>query len=97
MLASDPASRMNQNFKPAGIPRDSEAVENALSLKKAQKGIFVTTSSFSNSARETAAQLGGRIVLIDGKQLGRLMTLYNVGCRDKYTLHVKDFDEDFFD
>lgn len=30
MLASDPASRMNQNFKPAGIPRDSEAVENAL-------------------------------------------------------------------
>jgi len=69
----------------------------ALSLKKAQKGIFVTTSSFSKSARETAAQLGGRIVLIDGKQLGRLMVRYNVGCRDKYTLHVKDFDEDFFD
>lgn len=69
----------------------------ALSLKKAQKGIFVTTSSFSKSARETAVQLGGRIVLIDGKQLGRLMVRYNVGCRDKYTLHVKDFDEDFFD
>lgn len=69
----------------------------ALSLKKAQKGIFVTTSSFSKSARETAAQLGGRIVLIDGKQLGRLMVRYNVGCRDKYTLHIKDFDEDFFD
>jgi hypothetical protein len=30
MLASDPASRMNQNFKPPGIPRDSEAVEKAL-------------------------------------------------------------------
>ncbi|MBU2586560.1 MAG: restriction endonuclease [Alphaproteobacteria bacterium] len=69
----------------------------ALSLKKAQKGIFVTTSSFSKSARDTAGQLGGRIVLIDGKQLGRLMVRYNVGCRDKYTLHVKDFDEDFFD
>jgi len=69
----------------------------ALSLKKAQKGIFVTTSSFSKSARDTAAQLGGRIVLIDGKQLDRLMVRYNVGCRGKYTLHVKDFDEDFFD
>lgn len=69
----------------------------ALSLKKAHKGIFVTTSSFSKSAHETAAQLGGRIVLIDGKQLGRLMVRYNVGCRDKYALHVKDFDEDFFD
>ncbi len=30
MLASDPASRMNQNFKADGIPRDSAAVENAL-------------------------------------------------------------------
>lgn len=69
----------------------------ALSLKKAQKGIFVTTSGFSKSAIETAAQLGGRIVLIDGKQLGRLMVRYDVGCRSKYTLHVKDFDEDFFD
>lgn len=69
----------------------------ALSLKKAHKGIFVTTSSFSPSARNTAEQLGGRIVLIDGQQLGRLMVRYNVGCRDKYALHIKDFDEDFFD
>lgn len=69
----------------------------ALSLKKAKKGIFVTTSNFTRSALETGAQLDGRIVLIDGEQLGRLMVRYNVGCRDKYTLHVKDFDEDFFD
>lgn len=69
----------------------------ALSLKKAQKGIFVTTSGFSPSARSTAEQLGGRIVLIDGQQLGRLMVRYNVGCRDKYALNVKDFDEDFFE
>ncbi|PKP93998.1 MAG: restriction endonuclease [Alphaproteobacteria bacterium HGW-Alphaproteobacteria-14] len=69
----------------------------ALSMKKAQKGIFVTTSGFTKSALDTASQIGGRIVLIDGQQLGRLMVRYNVGCRDKYTLHVKDFDEDFFD
>lgn len=69
----------------------------ALSLKKAKKGIFVTTSGFTRGALETAAQLDGRIVLIDGERLGRLMVRYNVGCRDKYALHVKDFDEDFFD
>lgn len=69
----------------------------ALSLKRAKKGIFVTTSGFTRSALDTAAQLDGRIVLIDGDRLGRLMVRYNVGCRDKYTLHVKDFDEDFFD
>lgn len=68
-----------------------------LSLKRAQKGIFVTTSTFSTSAIETAAGLGGRIVLIDGQQLARLMIRYNVGCRDEEVLHIKKLDEDFFD
>ena len=67
----------------------------ALNQKKAPKGILVTTSSFTKSALETAREIG-RIVLIDGEQLGRLLVRYNVGCRDKYILHVKDIDEDFF-
>lgn len=69
----------------------------SLSLKKAQKGIFVTTSGFSRSAQETARQLGGRIVLIDATQLGRLMVRYNVGCRDQQVIHIKRVDEDFFE
>ncbi len=69
----------------------------SLSLKKAQKGIFVTTSGFTRSAQETARQLGGRIVLIDATQLGRLMVRYNVGCRDQEVLHIKRVDEDFFE
>ncbi|MFN9472621.1 restriction endonuclease, partial [Acidovorax sp.] len=52
----------------------------ALSLKKAHKGIFVTTSAFSQPAVDTARGLGSRIVLIDGLQLSRLMIRYNVGC-----------------
>jgi len=35
-LASCPASRMNQIFNPAGIPRDSAAVENALTVVTAR-------------------------------------------------------------
>jgi len=69
----------------------------ALSLKKAHKGIFVTTSSFSSSAVETARGLGSRIVLIDGLQLTKLMIRYNVGCRDEDVLHLKKIDEDFFE
>ncbi len=69
----------------------------ALSLKKAQKGIFVTTSSFSSSAVQTAKDLGTRIVLIDGNQLARLLIRYNIGCRDEEVLHVKKIDEDFFE
>lgn len=69
----------------------------ALSLKKAHKGIFVTTSAFTQSAVDTARGLGSRIVLIDGLQLSRLMIRYNVGCRDEDVLHLKRVDEDFFD
>ena len=69
----------------------------ALSLKKAQKGIFVTTSSFGPSAIQTAKGLGTRIVLIDGTHLAALMIRYNIGCRDEEILHLKKVDEDFFE
>lgn len=69
----------------------------ALSLKRATKGIFVTTSSFSQPAIETARILGSRIVLIDGKHLARLLIHYNVGTRDEEILRIKKLDEDFFE
>lgn len=69
----------------------------ALSLKKAQKGLFFTTSSFSSNAIQTARDLGMRIVLINGEQLTNLMIRYNIGCRDEEILHLKKVDEDFFE
>ena len=78
----------------AGAVRDFYG---ALSLKKAHKGIFVTTSAFSQPAVDTARGLGSRIVLIDGLQLSRLMIRYNVGCRAEDVLHLKKVDEDFFE
>ncbi len=64
---------------------------------KATKGLFVTTSSFSSSARETAEMLSKRIVLIDGPQLARLMIRHEVGCRIEERLTIKKLDEEFFD
>lgn len=69
----------------------------ALNLKKAQKGIFFTTSAFSPSATQTAKDLGMRIVLIDGTHLSRLMIKYNIGCREEDVLHLKKVDDEFFD
>lgn len=69
----------------------------ALSLKKAQKGIFITTSEFTPSAIQTAKDLGMRIVLINGKQLAHLMLRYNIGCREEQVIAIKQIDEDFFD
>ncbi|WP_245261821.1 restriction endonuclease [Ancylobacter sp. FA202] len=69
----------------------------SLDRHKAAKGLFVTTSTFTGSARETADYLSKRIVLIDGEHLTRLMIRHNVGCRIEEILHVKKIDEDFFE
>lgn len=69
----------------------------ALNLKKAQKGIFITTSEFTSSATQTAKDLGMRIVLINGKELAKLMLRYNIGSRDEQVLSLKKIDEEFFE
>lgn len=69
----------------------------ALNLKKAQKGIFITTSDFTSSAMQTAKGLGMRIVLINGKELAKLMLRYNIGSRDEEVLYIKRIDEEFFE
>ena len=69
----------------------------SLDRHKAAKGLFVTTSSFSPPAKETAEYLSKRIVLIDGVQLAKLMIRHNVGCRIEDTLYIKKVDEEFFE
>lgn len=67
-----------------------------LDHSRANKGVFVTTSSFTKSAVETAGQLSRRIVLVDGDRLAALMIQYDVGTRVEETFHLRRMDEDFF-
>lgn len=69
----------------------------SLDMHKATKGLFVTTSVFSNAATETAEKLGKRIVLIDGRTLAQLMIRYNVGCKAEEVLEIKRLDEESFE
>ena len=62
-----------------------------------RRRLFMTTSSFSLSAKETAKGLSKRIVLIDGNELTRLMLQFGVGCRIEDTLYIKKVDEEFFE
>jgi len=64
---------------------------------KATKGLFVTASTYTAQAQETAGHLSKRIVLIDGSELTRLMILNNVGCRIVDILAIKEIDEEFFE
>ena len=69
----------------------------ALATFKASKGLFVTTSSFSPAARDAAARLPNKIVLIDNVQLTRLMIRFDIGCRVEEAVYIKKIDEEFFE
>ncbi|MBB4143120.1 restriction endonuclease [Rhizobium rhizoryzae] len=62
----------------------------------ATKGVFVTTSSFSQPARDYVRHLAQRVVLIDGRELADLMIEHGVGVRSYRTVEFKRLDEDFF-
>jgi restriction system protein len=47
----------------------------ALSTKRASKGVFITTSSFSDSAITCAKDSDKKIVLIDGEKLASVMSI----------------------
>ena len=88
------AKRYTDNKVSSGEIRDFFG---SLDRFKANKGLFVTTSTFSPAAKETAEMLSKRIVLIDGLLLTRLMIRFDIGCRVEEVVHIKKLDEDFFD
>lgn len=68
----------------------------ALHGQRARKGVFITTSRFSNEAVEYANNIDSKVVLIDGNDLVQLMIDYNVGVGSYRLFEVKKVDTDFF-
>jgi restriction system protein len=75
-----------------------QSFSGALDGKRARKGVFITTSYFTENARQYAKQLGEakKIILIDGKELAKLMIDHNVGVDVSQTFVVKSIDYDYF-
>lgn len=67
----------------------------ALRRKQADRGVFITTSSFTKDAKEAAKQLN--IALVDGEMLTNLMIQYKVGVQVSQTYELYDIDDDFFE
>lgn len=61
------------------------------------KGVFITTSTFDNSAIKKAREAHHSIILIDGTKLVDLLHQYNVGVQVKTVYEVKELDNDFFE
>lgn len=62
----------------------------------ATKGVFVTTSTFSQQARDFVKHLTQRVILLDGQRLTELMIEHGVGVRSYRVVEFKRLDEDFF-
>ena len=68
----------------------------ALTRQRARKGVFITTSDFSDGARNAAMSLDIKVVLIDGPELTRLMVENNLGCSVRQVYEVRQLDSDYF-
>ena len=88
------AKRWDNN--PVGRP-DVMQFAGALQAQKANKGIFITTSRFTDDATKYISQIGSKIVLIDGEQLTNLMIENDVGVSTVSLYPVKKIDADYFD
>lgn len=86
------AKRWSENVSRPEVQKFVGAVHG----QNANRGVFITTSSFTNEAKEYANNINSNIILVDGKQLAKLMIEYNVGVQIKDIFQIKKIDEDFF-
>jgi len=63
---------------------------------KGQKGVFITTSTFSKPAIEFSNFTPSNIVLIDGETLSKLMIDHNIGISEVKSYKIKKIDSDYF-
>lgn len=70
----------------------------ALATNNVSKGVFITTSTFADNARNSASSAHGHtIVLIDGPMLAKLMREHNLGAKQKKNYDIKEFDASYFE
>jgi restriction system protein len=68
----------------------------ALQGLRARKGIFITTSNFSNEAIQYAGMVENKVVLIDGQSLATFMIDHGVGVSPVASYEIKRVDTDYF-
>ena len=83
------------DHNPVGRPEIQKFV-GALQGRRARKGIFITTSRFTENARDYANRIDTRVVLIDGERLTDLMIDHGVGVSPLTTYEIKRVDSDYF-
>ena len=71
----------------------------SLQREGATKGVLITTSTFSDSAKQTAQEIsrGSQTIrLVDGLEVAKLMVEHNIGVVTKVTYEIKELDKNYF-
>jgi restriction system protein len=90
-------AKRNNDGNTIGRPEIQKFV-GALSGLGASGGVFITTSKFSNEAKEYVSKnMTQKVVLIDGFELGQLMVKYGIGVQITNKYQIVEVDEDFFE
>jgi restriction system protein len=69
----------------------------ALQGKRARKGVFITTSKFTQSARDYVNTIDNKVVLIDGNTLAGLLFDNGIAVAEVKSYPLKRVDSDYFD
>ncbi len=78
-------------------PGDIDKFVGSLMRKKATKGVFITSGTFTDGATRAGREAAVKVRLIDGDELADLMIDYDVGVAAADTYIVKKVDTDFFE
>ena len=78
-------------------PAEIDRFVGSLMRKKAHKGVFITSGTFTSGALRAAQEASTKIVLLDGDQLAELMIDHGVAVTDYKSYVVKRIDSDYFE
>jgi restriction system protein len=73
-----------------------QAFAGSLEGQRARKGVLITTSQFSQEAREYVNRIEKKIILIGGGELAQLMIDHGIGVTEVRTYSVRKMDLDYF-
>ncbi|WP_371320274.1 restriction endonuclease [Chengkuizengella axinellae] len=69
----------------------------SLEGQRARKGVFITTSDYTEGAREYVKRIEKKIILINGTSLANYLFKYDIGVSEVKEYIVKKVDLDYFD
>jgi restriction system protein len=73
-----------------------QAFAGSLEGQRARRGVLITTSQFSQDAKDYVTRIEKKIVLVDGEQLAQLMIDHDIAVAEVARYTVKRVDLDYF-